>query len=38
MEQKNQKMFFAFSIYVFELGAANSQNSDKDTCYRQSVY
>ena len=36
MEQKAEKMFF-HSIIAFELRAASCQNSEKDTCHRQSM-
>ena len=35
MEQETEKMFF-HSIIAFELRAASSHNSEKDTCHRQS--
>ena len=32
MEQKSLKKFFVFQILAFELGVANSRNSEKDPC------
>ena len=36
MEQKIQKKFSVFKIIAFQLGAANSQNPEQDTCHQQS--
>ena len=38
MEQKVDKKFFvAFLFNCFELGVANSLNSEEDTCHRESM-
>ena len=37
MEQKLEKWFCVFQIYVFALGVAKSLNLEHDTCHRQSV-
>ena len=37
MKQKIEKMFFVINILAFELGVANSDNIEKDTCHRHSM-
>ena len=38
MKQKIDKIFFAVFLFnCFELGVANSLNSEEDTCHRESM-
>ena len=37
MEQKIEKNYFVCQIIAFELGVANSHNTEQDTCRRQSM-
>ena len=37
MEKKMEKKFFVFQIIACELGVANSQNLEQDTCHRMSM-
>ena len=37
MEQKIEKNYFVCQIIAFELGVANSHNTEQDSCRRQSM-
>ena len=37
MEQNNQKKFSVLKIIPFQLGTANCQNLERDTCHWQSI-
>ena len=37
MEEKSQKIFFAFKLILFEYGTENSHNPEQDTCNRKSM-